>query len=293
MIGLLACHGMVEALEDEVKQAHVLQSHPPSIQIPQLALLDEWQIHNPELFQHKLRVSPPVFTHIVQLIENNPVFHNNSNNPQLPVCTQLAIFLNAVGHYGNAAISQDMREWAGVSVGTVHNCYKLVMMGIQYHHHDFIHFDLRWPDDPWTQKAGSKICTGKDMHSVERWFLMCWWNTIQTISKAWLAWWRIFWSKIKLFSFKPGKWNLSYFQITYRAVFQVVIYPHNLWIVDYVIGVPGSLHDATAFQNSRLANSPDQFFGPNEWLWADSAYGCQPWCIVPFKKPAVGHLTRS
>ena len=42
MIGLLSAHGMVEALEDEVKQAHVLQSRPPSIQIPQLALLDEW-----------------------------------------------------------------------------------------------------------------------------------------------------------------------------------------------------------------------------------------------------------
>jgi len=98
MIGLLSSHGMIEALEDEVTQAHVLQSHPPSIRIPQLALLDEWQLHNPELFQHKLRVSPPVFTHIVQLIENNPVFHNNSNNPQLPVGTQLAIFLNAAGH---------------------------------------------------------------------------------------------------------------------------------------------------------------------------------------------------
>ncbi|KAF9220700.1 hypothetical protein BS17DRAFT_769262 [Gyrodon lividus] len=28
------------------------------------------------------------------------------------------------GHYGNAATSQVMGEWTGVSVGTVHNCYK-------------------------------------------------------------------------------------------------------------------------------------------------------------------------
>lgn len=81
--------------------------------------------------------------------------------------------------------------------------------------------------------------------------------------------------------------------MTYDKVFKVVIYPHNLRIVDYTIGVPGSLHDSTTFQNSRLANSPGDFFGPNEWLWADSAYSCQPWCIVPFKKPTGGNLTRS
>jgi len=72
-----------------------------------------------------------------------------------------------------------------------------------------------------------------------------------------------------------------------------VIFPHNLRIVDYVIGVPGSLHDSTAFQHSQIVESPNQFFGENEWIWADSAYSCQPWCIVPFKRPTEGSLTRS
>ncbi|KAH0835881.1 hypothetical protein J3R83DRAFT_9760, partial [Lanmaoa asiatica] len=35
-------HEQIMALEDEVTKAHVLQTHPPSIRIPQLALLDEW-----------------------------------------------------------------------------------------------------------------------------------------------------------------------------------------------------------------------------------------------------------
>ena len=140
-------HGLVAALENEVKLARVLQSHPPSSRISQLPLLDEWRFDHLELFVRKLRVPPRIFEDIVDLIKNHPIFHNNSNNSQLPVSIQLAIFLNAAGHYGNAATSQDMAEWAGVSVGTVHNCYKRVMVAILHHDDDFIHFDLNHPKD--------------------------------------------------------------------------------------------------------------------------------------------------
>lgn len=70
-----------------------------------------------------------------------------------------------------------------------------------------------------------------------------------------------------------------------------MIYPHNLQIVDYVIGVPGSLHDSSAFQRTLVARSPETFFGEGEWLWADSAYSLQTWCVTPFKRPTVGSLT--
>ena len=40
-----------------------------------------------------------------------------------------------------------MAEWAGVSVGTVHNCYKQVMTAIITFHGDFIHFDVANPRD--------------------------------------------------------------------------------------------------------------------------------------------------
>jgi hypothetical protein len=68
--------------------------------------------------------------------------------------------------------------------------------------------------------------------------------------------------------------------------------PHNLRIVDYVIGVPGSAHDSAAFSKARIARHPETFFGGREWLWADSAYGARSWCVVPFKRPAAGGLTR-
>ncbi|KIN95105.1 hypothetical protein M404DRAFT_53663, partial [Pisolithus tinctorius Marx 270] len=137
----------IAALQDEVEKTRVLNNQPRPSHSPQLHLLDEWKIDHPRLFQHKLRVPPAVFSAIVDKIETHPIFHNNSNNPQLPVPIQLAIFLNAAGHYGNAATSQDMAEWAGVSVGTVHNCYKRVMVAILHHHDEVIHFNPEEPQD--------------------------------------------------------------------------------------------------------------------------------------------------
>jgi hypothetical protein len=70
-----------------------------------------------------------------------------------------------------------------------------------------------------------------------------------------------------------------------------VILPHNLKVVDYAIALPGSIHDASAFQKTRLAHHPEQFFHDGEWLWADSAYASQTWCVPPFKRPVGGNLS--
>jgi hypothetical protein len=82
-----------------------------------------------------------VFYELMKLIQEHLIFYNCSNNPQLPVAVQLAIFLNGVGHYGNAATMEDISDWAGVSVGTIYNCYKWVMIAILQHHDHAIHFD--------------------------------------------------------------------------------------------------------------------------------------------------------
>jgi hypothetical protein len=131
----------IQALEDEVEKARTLVSRPKATHAPQLHLLDEWRLENPRRFRRKLRVDPEVFVELVNRIIHHPVFYNNSNNPQLPVPVQLAVFLNGIGHYGNAATAEDMADWAGVSVGTVYNCYRRVMVAILQHHDNVIHFD--------------------------------------------------------------------------------------------------------------------------------------------------------
>ncbi|KAG2063163.1 hypothetical protein BDR04DRAFT_974455, partial [Suillus decipiens] len=70
----------------------------------------------------------------------------------------------------------------------------------------------------------------------------------------------------------------------------VVIFPHNLCIMDYVIGVPGSLHDLNVFTQTRVSQNAESCFGAGEWLWADLAYAAQTWCVSPYKWPLGGSL---
>ncbi|KAG2155201.1 uncharacterized protein EDB93DRAFT_1058463, partial [Suillus bovinus] len=165
-------------------------------------------------FRCKLHVDPPTFVHLVNIIINHPIFQNNSNNPQLPVPVQLVIFLNSAGHYGNAATTEDIAEWAGVSTGTVYNCHRRVMITLLQHH------DARakqWVED--------RTCPE-------------WRGGFLSVDGT----------PINLFQ-KPGWHREGFFdhKSNYSLSAQVVIMPHNLCIVNYVIGVPGSVHDSNAF----------------------------------------------
>ncbi|KAJ7722966.1 hypothetical protein B0H16DRAFT_1272303, partial [Mycena metata] len=73
-------------------------------------------------FRQALRVSPQTFDTLITRLEKDPVFFNNSNQPQLPVELQVAVALYRFGHDGNAASMQSVANWAGLGKGTVHLC---------------------------------------------------------------------------------------------------------------------------------------------------------------------------
>jgi hypothetical protein len=131
----------IQALRDEVKRARVLHKpDEPPPQASQLHMLVHHEEHCPHLFRQKLHVNPEVFDDILDHISNHPNFQNQSNNPQLPVSIQLAIFLNRAGHYGNAITLENVAQWAGVSVGSVVNCTNRVMIAVLDAHDQFICF---------------------------------------------------------------------------------------------------------------------------------------------------------
>ncbi|KAF8230065.1 hypothetical protein L208DRAFT_1283661, partial [Tricholoma matsutake] len=66
-----------------------------------------------------LWIDPGCFDDLVNVLKDDPVFHNNSNNPQMPIDEQLTIALFQFGHYGNAVGTLKVALWAGVGFGTV------------------------------------------------------------------------------------------------------------------------------------------------------------------------------
>ncbi|KIL55662.1 hypothetical protein M378DRAFT_62003, partial [Amanita muscaria Koide BX008] len=70
------------------------------------------------LFSQMLRVSPHVFTVVIELIKDHPIFRNNSNVPQAPVDYQLAVTLYRLGRFGNAASLADVARESGCSEGS-------------------------------------------------------------------------------------------------------------------------------------------------------------------------------
>ena len=68
--------------------------------------------------------------------------------------------------------------------------------------------------------------------------------------------------------------------------------PHNLLVVDYGLGHPGSVHDAFAFQGMEMAKDLDGLIPAGHWIWANSAYSTKTWCIIPFKATRTAPLSR-
>ncbi|KAG2745069.1 hypothetical protein P692DRAFT_20891902 [Suillus brevipes Sb2] len=62
--------------------------------------------------------------------------------------------------------------------------------------------------------------------------------------------------------------------------------------MDYSIGHVGSAHDVYTFHSTRVFEDHEALLGGDHWIWTDSAYPLEPWCIVPFEKPRNGALSR-
>lgn len=54
--------------------------------------------------------------------------------------------------------------------------------------------------------------------------------------------------------------------------------------MDYSVGLPGSQHDSTAFSETRIFKEHELLLGPDDWIFADTAYPLHDWCQSPYKK---------
>ncbi|OBZ71019.1 hypothetical protein A0H81_09532 [Grifola frondosa] len=253
------------ALRDDILHRRVLNPGKPIPKMSHLPLLFWHADYSPRDFRRLVRMAPATFEHILSLIENHQVFKNNSNNSQAPVRDQLAVTLYRLGRYGNVTLG-DIAEWAG----TVDNCTKRVMVAlIDQHNRAF-----RWPSADEIEAAKRWVVSRV---GCERWrngYL----GTDGTLSD--------------LFE-KPAWFGDAFFgkNGAPSTNTQLVTFLPTGRFLDYAAGNVGSVHDSEAFCMTRMYREHDRLLGPGEWIWADSAYPSETWCVTPFKKPTNGALT--
>ncbi|KIJ48820.1 hypothetical protein M422DRAFT_247179 [Sphaerobolus stellatus SS14] len=208
-------------------------------------VLGEYKAVRPGLFRIYLRVTPATFDTIIANLRDNPVFHNNSENEQLPVEIQVAVALHRFGHFGNAASIQKVGIWAGLGFGMVDLVTRRVMAAVC--DPIFCKRVMKWLDAAIKEKAMMWV----EARSCPAW------------RKGWCMYDR---------------------KSNYSLNVQMISTP-DLRIIDYGVGLPGSQHDATAWKETRIPKECATLLGAGEWVWADSAYPLQSWCQAPYKRP--------
>ncbi|GLB35610.1 putative DDE superfamily endonuclease [Lyophyllum shimeji] len=227
-------------------------------------LLDSYRHNFPDIFRSYLRISPDCFNELVKSIEHHPAFSSNSNNEQMPVKDQVAIALYRFGHYGNAASTMKVALWAGVGYGTVRNVTIRVMTALCDER--FRRVTMPWSSPQEIERAKAWV----EGNSCPAW------------RDGWLM---VDGTLVPLFQ-RPHHFGNQYFdrKSNYSLNVQLISRP-DLRILDYGIGLPGSQHDATAWNQTRLPHEHQHLLGEDEFVWADSAYPLKSWCQAPYKEP--------
>src|SRR6267142_1285051 len=150
----------IHKFRERITTTRVLRHRLNVPKTPQIHLLMAWCDGDIDQFRCKVHVDPPTFDGILEKIHNHHIFHNNSNAPQIPVETQLTIFLYCAGHYGNAASPKAIGHWAGVSPGTVVNSTNHVMVALLTLHDELIHLPTSEEKESAKEWVAGKVCTG-------------------------------------------------------------------------------------------------------------------------------------
>jgi hypothetical protein len=133
----------------------------PPAQMPHT--LEVLKDERPDIFREVLRITPYTFDRLREKIEKDPIFFNNSNNPQIPVEEQLAITLYRFGHDGNAASQASVGRWAGAGKGSPALHTKRVMTAVL--RQSFMNDAVRLP----TPEEKSKAKDWVEAHSCRAW----------------------------------------------------------------------------------------------------------------------------
>lgn len=218
-------------------------------------------------FRQELRMSPPAFGALVDLIAPHPVFTSKSNNHQASVEEQLALFLAKLGRYGNGASVGILARTFGVSEGSVSNYCKRCIVAI---------LALEKATVVWPTAIDRKRIAGRVGQRFG--FPGCVGFVDGTLFPVYS---------------KPSINGEDYYtRKGFYGMAGMVVCDDQRRILHIDLGWPGSVHDARVWGNSSFKRNPAKYFTRGEYLLADSGYPTSDYIVSAYKRVRGFSLSR-
>ena len=179
----------------------------------------------------------------------------------------LSVALYRLGCSGNGGGECDAALQCGCSVGSIVGYTNCTVTGLLELNNEVMQF----ASEGERQHASAWVC---NTTGVEEW------------GKGWLV---VDGTHIPL-AWKPGVLHREHF--CYKGFHSInvvlVILPHSLWIVESVVGQPGSVQDSKVWASgSNILKKPCLYLDKGEFIWVDGGYGHSAFTVGPFSHIAA------
>jgi hypothetical protein len=211
--------------------------------------------YDEERFKKLFRMSRHSFSLLADRIRNDGAFISRGNKEQAPVELQLAVFLRRLGTMEDIF---SICSHFGIAEGTVILYSKRVMKALRHLQSELV----KWP-------------RGERRKEVHEGFqkLLGIPNIIGAIDGTHI-----------ILANAPKNDPETFFnrKKQYSVQCQAIVDADGIF-TDFLVGWPGSVHDARVYQNSDFLKNRSDYIMGDDFILADSAYPISPFCITPFK----------
>lgn len=236
---------------------------------------DKTSFLNEREFLQKYRMRRDTFGLLQSKIENHAVFKRKSTQSsrgrkQQTVAHQLMVFLHYIGTEGSGSSDGSQRNVFRKGAGTPRVWSRRVCRAIIECLEDDYYY---WPDEEERAEISERI-------RKEYYFPNCVGLIDGTLTPL---------------AFRPETEDAPDYKGRkgFYSLSMLVVCDDNRRITYYLAGWPGSAHDNRIFRNSRVFQSPEEFFSNLQYLLGDSAYECQIFMVPAYRKPAGIELERN
>ena len=220
--------------------------------------------YNDDRWRSFTRMDPQSFIHVLRLIQNSPIFQNNSNRPQASISSQLKIALYKLAQNGSGSGFRPSSTQWGVSEGHIYNSTRRVVYALFQLRNRYI----KWPFP--------EVRHHESFKNYDRAGFV---GAVGSLDGT----------DIVLENKPGGEYQgEQFFNRKKRYALDLCAVCNSDLTFTYTLtGFSNATHDSRVFSSTQLYYHPEEYFSPGQYLLADSAYSATRYLTPPYKAPAA------